>query len=103
MACVVWQLPTGEEYLVAEGEAHRPAPGAKNTGRIDWTCNGSTDSSEVDAKLKEAGIQWGSAIKWVTSKLGIHQCSSCKARETILNHANELGWAETLKQLKETF
>lgn len=103
MACIIWQLPNGDTYLVGEGEAHRPAPGAKNTGRVDWTCKGGTEQNEVDAKIAEAGIQWGSAIKWVTSKVGVKQCSACKAREVILNHAKELGWAETLKQLKETF
>jgi hypothetical protein len=102
MACVVWELPDGQRYLVAEGLAHTPPAGAKLTGDIDWTCQGSTQQHEVDAMMDKAGVQWGSAIKWVTSRLGIRQCSSCKARELILNHAHENGWAETLKQLKET-
>jgi len=103
MACITWELPNGDRYLVMENEAHNPPLGAFNTGIIDWGCDGSTGRSEVDAMLEKAGIQWGSAIKWVTSKIGINQCSGCKAREVILNHAKELGWAETLKQLKDSF
>jgi hypothetical protein len=103
MACIIWQLATGEEFKVPEGKAHVPPLGAFNTGRIDWDCAGATARHEVDAMLEKHGVQWGSAIKWVTNKAGIKQCSSCKARETILNSAKELGWAETLKQLKETF
>jgi hypothetical protein len=52
--------------------------------------------------LEQAGIQWGTAIKKVTGWIGMRQCSSCKAREVILNKANELGWAETIRQIKET-
>lgn len=87
---------------MAEATAHTPPPGAVNTGKIDWTCKGGTQQHEVDAMMEAEGIQWGSAIKWVTSKVGLKQCSSCKAREVILNHAKELGWGETLRQLKET-
>jgi len=103
MACIVWALTSGEEFLVAEGQAHRPPLGAVNTGRIDWSCKGNVAAHEVDAKLEEQGIKWGTAIKWVTSRAGIKQCSSCVAREKILNSAKELGWAETLRQIKDTF
>jgi hypothetical protein len=103
MACITWQLPDGQTYLVAEGEAHRPPPGAINTGLVDWTCAGGTQRHEVDAMLEREGIQWGSAIKWVTQRMGIQQCSSCKAREEILNRAKAKGWAATLKELKDTF
>jgi hypothetical protein len=103
MACIVWELPGGETYLVAEGEAHIPPLGAKHTGKVKWDCGESTPQDEVDEMLEKQGIPWGSAIKWATSKVGISQCSRCKAREEILNHARELGWAETLRQIKETF
>lgn len=102
MACITWQLPNGDKYLVAENEAHNPPIGAFNTGIVDWTCNGGTQKHEVDAMLEEEGLKIGSAIAWVTKKIGIKQCSACKARETILNSATKLGWAETLKQIKET-
>lgn len=102
MACITWQLANGQTYLVGEGVAHTPPSGAFNTGIIDWTCNGGTTKHEVDAMLEEAGVQWGSAIKRVTSWIGLKQCSGCKAREVILNKAKELGWAETIKQLKDT-
>ena len=88
---------------MGENEAHRPPIGAFNTGIVDWNCAGATGNHEVDAMLEKEGVKWGSAIKWVTGKIGLKQCSSCKAREVILDHAKELGWAETLRQLKETF
>jgi len=104
MACIVWQFADGKEFLVEQGVAHRPPPGAVNTGRVDWSCGGKggTQRHEVDAKLDEAGIQWGSAIKWVTQQIGLQQCTSCKARETILNNVKKVGWTETLRQLKDT-
>lgn len=103
MACLTWELPNGERYTVAEGVAHSPKMGAKMIG-VQWNCGPSTatDAEELERKLEGSGVQWGSAIKWVTSKIGIKQCSKCKAREVILNHAKELGWGETIRQLKET-
>lgn len=104
MACVKYELPNGDSYLVAEGVAHRPPLGAKLVpGWVDWTCAGGTSQHEVDAMLEAQGIPWGSAIAWVTKRIGIKQCSSCKAREEILNSAKEIGWAETLKQVAATF
>jgi hypothetical protein len=102
MACVTWELPDGQRYLVKEGVAHQPVAGAFNTGIVDWTCEGGTQRNEVDAMLAKAGIQWGTAIKRVTQWVGLRQCSGCKAREVILNKAQELGWSETLRQLKDT-
>lgn len=102
MACITWKLQSGETYLVAEGAVHTPPIGAVNTGLIDWGCNGTTGQHEVDAMLEKQGVQWGSAIKWVTHRIGLKQCSSCKAREEILNHAKENGWSETIRQLRET-
>lgn len=102
MACIIWELPNGDRYLVGENVAHTPSLGAFNTGLVDWTCEGGTQQSEVDAMIEKAGIPWGSAIKWVTSKIGLNQCSACKAREVILNHVKENGWTETFKQIKET-
>ena len=61
----------------------------------------------LEAQLTEAmgqeGIQWGDAIAWATSKLGIDACAACKARQQILNHVKSLGMKETLLQIKETF
>lgn len=105
MACIVWQLPDGTEYRVAENQAHRPPLGAFNTGKIDWTCKNLMASTqhEVDAMMEQAGVQWGSAIKWVTQKIGVKQCSACKAREVILNNAKKLGWTETMRQIAATY
>ena len=103
MACIVWRMPNGEEFKVPAEKAHKPPLGAFNTGIVDWACEGgSTQQREVDAMMERNGIQWGSAIAWVTKRIGVRQCSSCKAREEILNSAKELGWAETIRQLKET-
>lgn len=103
MACIVWELPNKTRYLVAGSTSHRPPLGAINTGIIDWTCEGGTQQSEVDAMLEKEGLKLGDSIAWVTKKLGIQQCAPCKARQTILNHAKEVGWVETIRQLKETF
>lgn len=102
MACITWELADGQRYLVNEGAAHRPPVGAFNTGIIDWSCEGGTQQNEVDAMLAKSGVEWGTAIKKVTSWIGLKQCSGCRAREVILNKAKELGWSETIKQLKET-
>lgn len=97
-------MPSGEEFKVPAEVAHTPPPGAFNTGRIDWECaGGATARDEVDAMMERNGILWGSAVKWVTQRIGIKQCSACKAREEILNHAKKYGWVETMKQLRETF
>ena len=53
-------------------------------------------------EVEKAGVQWGDAIAWVTGKMGIRQCAPCHARQEILNHARQLGWAETIRQIKET-
>lgn len=102
MACIIWKLQSGKEYLVPEETAHTPPLGAANTGKIDFSCKGGTEQHEVDAMLEKSGIQWGTAIKWVTTHIGLKQCSSCKAREAILNQVKELGWAKTLRQISET-
>lgn len=87
-----------------EGVAHKPPLGAFIVpGLIDWTCAGGTQQNEVDAMLEKQGLKLGDSIAWVTKRLGIKQCAPCKARQEILNHVAEKGWAETLKQIKRTF
>lgn len=103
MACITWRLASGETYLVAENEAHMPPPGAYNTGLVKWDCGTSTPQDELDERLEQQGLKIGDTIAWVTKKLGIKQCAPCKARQEILNHARELGWGETFRQIKETF
>ena len=88
---------------MAEGQSHIPAPGAYNTGVVKWDCGTSTPQDEVEEKLEAQGLKIGDTIAWVTKKLGLKQCAPCKARQEILNHARELGWSETLRQIKETF
>lgn len=104
MACLTWEMPGGKRYLVAEGQAHTPPPGAKLLdGVIAWDCATSTSQYEVDAMLEREGVRWGDAIAWTTKKLGIKQCAPCKARQEILNNVSKMGWADTIKQIKETF
>ena len=69
---------------------------------VDMPSHRSLESQLNDAMGKE-GIQWGDAIAWATSKLGIQACAACKARQRILNHAKSLGIQETVRQIKETF
>lgn len=61
----------------------------------------------LEAQLNEAmskeGIQWGDAIAWATSKLGIEPCAACKSRQQILNRVKILGVKEVLRQIKGTF
>lgn len=105
MACIKVSGPLGER-LIPEGP-----DGVVTDKRIDeeiigvsWDCGPTLQNDpEVDRRLEGAGIPWGSAIAWATAKVGIAKCTSCKAREYILNHAKELGWAETFKQIRDTF
>lgn len=69
---------------------------------VETPANRSLESKLTDAMGKE-GIQWGDAIAWATSKLGIQECAGCKARRQILNQAKNLGIAETIRQIKETY
>jgi len=108
MACIIWKLFNGTEYLVTENTAHTPPPGAENTGKIDWNCAPTPmpapgDPFEVDEHLNRGGVKWGSVIAWATSKAGIKKCTACAARELILNNVKEVGWTETLKAITATF
>lgn len=58
---------------------------------------------QVKEEFSKEGVQWGDAVKWVTSKMGIQQCAGCKSRQHILNQANQLGLKETIRQIKDTF
>ena len=56
----------------------------------------------VASKLASEGVKWGDAVAWATKKLGLTQCPPCKTRQAILNEVRLVGWAETIKRLKET-
>lgn len=99
MACIVLHSPAGTRRVV-ENTPYRLLLGEEIIG-VDPSCEGQ-DQRNVDTELEKQGIQWGNAIAWVTKRLGIQQCAPCKARQEILNHAQELGWSETLRQIKET-
>lgn len=99
MSCIILKSPLGERRI-PENVSYQLLKGEKIIG-VDWACDGS-DQTSVDAELAKSGLKLGDAIAWVTKKFGIQQCSACAARQQILNHARELGFAETLKQIKET-
>ena len=103
MACVKWKI--GESsYWVSTDVPYRHPVGAVNTGEIRWDCGKQTVTppDEVDKQLANSGLQLGDTIAWVTKKLGVKQCAPCKARQEILNHVKQLGWVETLKQIRQT-
>lgn len=53
-------------------------------------------------ELEREGVKWGDVVKWITTKLGVEQCASCRTRQEILNRARQLGWKEAIRQIKET-
>jgi len=102
MACINIKSPSGEVKLIPE---NTPYPsGWTFTGEVSWSCAGeaSAVAQDVDKELAKEGLALGDAIAWVTKKIGMKQCAPCKARQEILNNASELGWKETLRQIKET-
>lgn len=100
MGCIVLEGPAGKRK-VPEGEPYQRLVGEEIVG-VDWDCKGA-EQRDVEAELERQGVAWGDAIAWVTKRLGVKQCAPCKARQEILNHAKELGWGETLRQIRETF
>lgn len=105
MACFMLRDSEGRErWQAAEVDYRKRLDEQIVEGMVRYDC-GPQDmklSGEVDEQLAQHGIQWGDAIAWTAKKLGLRQCAPCKARQQILNSAKELGWAETLRQLKET-
>lgn len=102
MACIEIKNSRGETRIIPE---NTPYPHEwQFTGRVDHMCMGNPLASgeSLETQLESEGIRWGDAVAWVTKKLGIKQCAPCKARQEILNRANELGWKETIRQIKET-
>ncbi len=110
MDCLVIRTAEGKTRSIAAGPDgvyhYRLGPGESFQGEFDSLCKGVeiVDRGEtVDEKLAKEGLGLGDAIAWVTKKIGIKQCAPCKARQEILNSAAEIGWKETIKQLRETF
>jgi hypothetical protein len=99
MACIILQSEFGERK-VEENTPYRLLVGEKIVG-VDWNCQGE-EQRDVEAELEKQGLKLGDAVAWVTKKIGMKQCAPCKARQEILNHAKELGWSETIKQIKDT-
>ena len=99
MGCIILKSERGERKI-PENTPYQLLKGESIVG-VDWNCAGQEQRS-VEEELAKEGIQWGDAIAWVTKKIGMKQCAPCKARQEILNSARELGWSETIRQLKET-
>jgi len=101
MACFLLKGPLGERWM-ASGEPYQLLKGeAIVEGGIKWDCGDTSD--ELMDKLEAEGIKWGDVIANVTQRLGIKQCAPCKARQTILNDIQEVGFLATVKLLKGTF
>lgn len=90
------RIPDNTPFKWKAGEVYA---GSGHDGSAEVT----PPSTNVDAKLEEAGLKLGDAIAWVTHKMGIQQCAPCKARQEILNNVGKHGWAATIKQIKNTF
>lgn len=104
MACIgIRNIKTGEVKTIPENTPY--PPGWTFNGMIAWDCGEplAFTGPSVDEELKKEGIQWGDAIAWVTKQIGVKQCAPCKARQEILNHAKQNGWAATFKAIKGTF
>lgn len=80
--------PDGEPYNGRDWEA------------VDSTTN--QELTELDQALANEGIHWGDMVSKATKLFGIKPCSSCEKRRQILNKVQEIGLAETLRQIKET-
>lgn len=89
------RIPDNTPFKFKPGESYI------GSGR-DGSPDIATPQHEVDATLEDAGLKLGDAVAWVTKKIGIKQCAPCKARQEILNNAKQLGWSETIRQIKET-
>lgn len=102
MACIEIKSLSGELRTIPENTPYQA--GWTFTGKITWDCGQppALPTASVEDELTKRGVQWGDAIAWVTKKAGIKQCAPCKARQEILNKVSEVGWLETIKQIKET-
>lgn len=59
--------------------------------------------NELLTKITAAvGIPMANALATVTKALGLH-CASCAQRHELVKRVNELGFEETVRQVKETF
>jgi len=70
------------------------APRPKSVSKEEW---GSL--SALVAKVAGSGAD---ALKAISSALGVN-CSGCNARHKIIKEMRKLGFAETMRRLKETF
>jgi len=70
---------------------------------VDAPITPHTSTSQLTNELKDKGIQWGDAIAWATTKVGLTKCSACRARQELLNQIKQNGLAYTLSAIKDTF
>lgn len=107
MACLVVDGPWGERELPEgrNGNVQGMRPGEKIL-RVKWDCGECAQGDQgatIKEQLEHEGIKWGSAVAWAAGKMGFKKCTACAAREYMLNHVRENGWAETLRLIKTTF
>lgn len=102
MACFLLRGPLGERWMPESQTYQRLKGEAIVEGAIRWDCGPQNSSSDdLMNKLAAQGIQWGDAIAYVTHKLGIEQCSPCKATQELFNESLILGLKDTARRIKE--
>lgn len=93
---IVIEGPNGRRF-VEEGAAFTLEPGERVIGSERYV------SDALQKTADELGIGLGDLIAKATKAFGIKPCAPCEKRRQILNRIGELGVAETIRQLKETF
>lgn len=88
---IVVTHPEGTELKMEDGRLSAQVPSHRSI------------EAQLNEEMSKHGVQWGDAIAWATSSLGIQPCPACKKRIHILNRAKQLGIVETVRQIKETF
>lgn len=70
------------------------APRPRNVSEQEW--------GSLKSLIAKVAISGADALAKISSALGIH-CSACNARHKIIREMRKLGFAETLRRLKDTF
>ena len=95
---VVIANENGEQRIVEEG-AVRLLPGEKVIGSLIHN----KENAVMIEVVKQTGLPLGDVIARATKAFGIQPCVSCTKRIKILNRISEIGIAEAVRQIKETF
>lgn len=72
------QVNDGVEFMLQPGEY------ISGSGQSQQT-------DQLSEALADEGILLGDAIKWMTDKIGIYQCTVCKAKQELYNEWHRRG------------